>query len=131
MGNIKSEEIGQRLIDISWAAGLIDGEGSFGLYNDNPVLAVESTCRTVIEEIHRILGGKCYAVKRRTKRNRPVFKWSIHGRNSIGVCHVIAEHLRDKREQAELLTTIYDYPKHSAMRESISRRMSSLKRVSL
>ena len=129
--NTKQEQTGRRLIDLAWVGGLLDGEGCFSFYTSCPRISAESTWRTVIEEVHRILGGKCYVVKRKTNLNRQVFRWSIVGKEALKLCPLVIPYLRDKREQAELLSTVYDYPSGSAKRESIAKRLAALKKVSL
>ena len=130
MENTESEETGRRPIDVSWAAGYIDGEGCF-LMGSTPVIVVESTCRTTIENLYKILGGRCQSVNRKTANGRPVFKWLASSAEALELCSILIPHLKDKKEQALLLSTIYDYPPRSAKRESIIRRLKNLKRVSL
>lgn len=130
MENIKSELTGQRLIDVSWLAGLIDGEGCIRM-GSSPSVTVESTCRTVIEECNRIISGGCSPVKRRTSLGRPVFRWRLHGEKAIKACITVAPFLKDKKEQAILLASIYNYPPNSAMRDAIIRRLKIMKKVSL
>jgi hypothetical protein len=130
MGHTTSGLTGQRLIDMSWLAGLIDGEGCF-LFNSSPLITMDSTCRTVIEEAHKTLGGQCYAIKRLTAIGRPVFRWQIGGKKALEACTLLVPYLRDKKEQAFLLSKIYKYPPNSAMRACIRSRLKGLKRVSL
>ena len=122
MASIESEITGQRRTDIGWLAGLIDGEGCF-IFGTTPVITVDSTCRTVIEECHRIMKGSCSALKRKTTMNRPVFRWRIGGKDAIKCSLTLAPFLKDKKEQAILLASIYNYPPKSAMRDSIIRRL--------
>jgi len=130
MESTKLELTGLKPTDAAWVAGLIDGEGCFTVDN-GPRIAVDSTCRSVIEEIHRILGGACGMLNRKTCKGRSVFRWRVSGSLAVSICNSIQEYLRDKGEQAELLTKIYKYPPHSAMRDSIKKRMRSIKRTSL
>lgn len=130
MANTKLEVTGQRLTDVNWLAGLVDGEGCFRV-GSSPTLAVETTCRTVIEECNRIISGTCTAVKRRTSLGRPVFRWRIHGDKAIEAAVTLAPFLKDKKEQAILLASFYNYPPKSAMRDAIIRRLKAMKKVSL
>ena len=115
---------------MNWLAGLVDGEGCLR-FQTSPSITVESTCRTVIEECNRIISGSCTAVKRRTSLGRPVFRWRIHGKKAIEASVAIAPFLKDKKEQAILLASIYNYPPKSAMRDAIIRRLKRMKKVSL
>ena len=130
MENTASEVTGQRRIDVSWLAGLIDGEGCIRM-GSSPSVAIESTCRTVIEESNRIIPGSCSSLKRRTSLGRPVFRWKLHGDKAIEACVLVAPFLKDKKEQAVLLASIYNYPPNSAMRSAIIRRLKNMKKVSL
>ena len=130
MDSTESALTGQRLTDVSWSAGYIDGEGCFRM-STTPIISIDSTCRTTIENVYRILGGNCYALKRKTAVGRPVFRWKVFGDAALECCEILVPFLKDKKEQAFLLSTIYKYPPNSAMRGSIKRRLKNLKGVSL
>lgn len=130
MANIKSEVTGQRLTDLNWLAGLVDGEGCFRVDN-SPTVSIDTTCRTVIEETNRIIPGNCKALKRKTTVGRPVFRWRIHGNKAIEAAVTLAPFLKDKKEQAILLASFCNYPPKSAMRDAIIRRLKAMKKVSL
>tara|TARA_R100001530_G_C4299003_1_gene149989 strand:- start:322 stop:780 length:459 start_codon:yes stop_codon:yes gene_type:complete len=126
--SIESGITGLKPTDAAWVAGLLDGEACFS-FNKTPTIAVESTSPSVIEEMYRIFGGRCSAVTRRTSSGRPVFRWRIYGQDAIRVCRMTHEYLKDKKEQAALLSCMCLYPPKSSMRKSIQRRLGALKRV--
>ena len=126
--SIESDITGLKPTDAAWVAGLLDGEACFS-FHKTPTVAVESTSPSVIEEMYRMFGGRCAAVKRKTSSGRPVFRWRVYGEDAIGVCRLTYEYLKDKKEQAALLSRVYRYPPKSSMRMSLQRRLSSLKRV--
>ena len=126
--SIRSEPTGQKLTDLSWAGGLLDGEGCFRASN-TPTISVESTSKHTVERLHELFGGTCSAAKRRTASGRQVFRWRIYGRKAVAVCAATASYMVEKQKQAELLMLFYRYPKRTAMRRSISRRLSQLKRT--
>ena len=122
------ETTGQRHIDLAWASGLIDGEGCF-TFHKSVTIRVETTSRACVEELFRIFGGSCAAVKRRTTGDRSVFSWAIYGKKAINVCVELSGLLKDKEIQAILLSRIHKYPPRSAMRESLQSRLMKLKRT--
>ena len=124
----KSDETGLKPTDAAWAAGLIDGEGCI-TFSRSATVSIDSTSPSVIEEMYKIFGGKCRAVNRRTSTGRPVFRWVAYGELAVRVCLSTLEYLRDKREQASLLTSIYKYPANSSMRKAIILRIKTLKKV--
>ena len=126
----KSEETGQRLIDIAWSAGLLDGEGCFtAASSGSPVIAVDSTSRVTIEHMHRICGGSCSCLTRKTSRNYFVYRWRVSGQNAIRVATMVAPYLREKAEQARILIHLTSYPPSSAMRASLKSRLRALKKA--
>ena len=126
----KSEETGLKPTDLAWAAGLLDGEGCFHIHNQSPVVKCVMTSKKPIRDLYEIFGGKCAAAKERSGPfNRPVFRWTIYGREAAAFCAVIKDFLREKREQAHLLSIYRRYPLRSAARKSIEKRLKSLKRT--
>ena len=126
--NTKSVETGQKPTDLSWASGLLDGEGCF-MFHSTAIIAVDSTSKTTVERLYKILGGSCSALNRRTDSNRPVFRWRITGPSAVLACRLIKEYLVEKKKQAELLIIFNRFPVNSAMRESLRQRLSDLKRT--
>jgi len=124
----KSDETGLKPTDAAWVAGLIDGEACFTFHN-TPCISIDSTSPNVLEEVYRLFGGRCSPVNRRTSIGRPVFRWRIYGGNAIQVCKITYEYLKDKKEQAALLSCVYKYPPRSSMREALIKRITELKRI--
>lgn len=123
------EEIGQRLTDLAWAGGLIDGEGCIEATGSLRI-TVQSTSRATVESLHEILGGKCYVESRKTAKGRTVFRWALYGPNALAALHTLDGYLVEKKDQAKLAASFYRYPPKSAMRASIKERLSKLKRTS-
>ena len=128
MGNTGSEETGQKPTEIAWAAGLIDGEGTLAVF-PSPSVTVDNTSKEVVEALHLMFGGKCYALNRLTNAGRQVFRWRVCGAEATQACLSVADHLREKDIQAILLSRFHLYPPRSAMRESLRVRMKHLKRA--
>ena len=129
MESIKLAQIGQRLTRLAWAGGLIDGEGYVGINKNSVKLDVQSTSRVTIETLYEIFKGHCAVESRRTATGRPVFRWSVSGKNALMILATLTPYLVEKKRQAELSISYHRFPPRSAMRESIERRIRALKRV--
>ena len=90
---------------------------------------MDTTSKTTVERLHEILGGKCYALKRKTHADRPVFRWESTGALATGICRMLHQYLVEKSKQAELLGLFNRFPPNSAMRDSLKARLSDLKRT--
>jgi len=128
MDSSSLERLGRRLTDLAWAAGLVDGEGCVQV-RGSVALDVQSTSRRIVERLYEILGGRCYIEKRRTRYNRPVFRWRIYGQDAVAALDHLMPFLIEKKKQAQLACCYYAYPPNSAMRWSIKKRITQLKRT--
>ena len=129
MESIELASIGQRLTELAWAGGLVDGEGCVSIHRGTVKLDVQSTSRITIETLFKFLGGKCAVENRRTKMGRPVFRWTLYGQNARQCLYKLIPYMVEKKRQAQLAVSFYNFPSNSAMRESIKRRLKALKRV--
>ena len=129
MESIELVLTGQRLIELAWSGGLIDGEGCISVHKNTIKLDVQSTSRITIETLFGLFGGTCAVESRKTKSGRTVFRWSIYGQNARQCLQRLLPYMVEKKRQAQLAVSFYSFPHHSAMRESIQRRIKALKRV--
>ena len=127
--SIGSEPTGLKPTEISWAAGLLDGEGCFR-YVNTPSISVDALCRETIEKLHKLFGGSCTVKSRKTETNRSVFRWNICGKDAIRVSGLVYEHLIEKKEQALIVMKIMNYPRNSQTRKTLNNRLKKLKRRS-
>lgn len=112
---------------MAWCAGLIDGEGCFFVSKSQARIQVDSTSKSTIESLYRILGGRATACSRKTVSGKTVFRWCTH-QNAVGeTCEKLLDHLIEKKDQALLLMVYLKYPPKSAMRESIKTRLKNHK----
>lgn len=98
----------------SWLAGLVDGEGSFtmrivrkdrarSVHWTKYRLAIAMTSKSACERCREITGfGTVLSVKRPLGR-KPVWLWSVCGKQCGSICRLLLPYLVIKREQAELL----------------------------
>lgn len=87
---------------IAWAAGIIEGEGCLGLYQDNRrpstytvKIQVESTDKFVVDKVQEIFGGNIYENNAPSKLPKYKKSWRWLVSNKQGV--------------KQILTTIYPY----------------------
>ncbi len=127
--SIELASIGQRLTELAWAGGLIDGEGCVTISSGSVRLDVQSTSRSTIQKLFDLFGGSCIVESRRTKMGRPVFRWYLNGKKAKNILRKLSHYMVEKKRQAELAVSYSNFPPNSAMRESVERRIKQLKRV--
>jgi len=91
------------LIDLGWAAGFIDGEGSLSTRTsrtEQPRIAVSNTEFESIHNLQRILGGKIYGPYC-YNGYKPYLLWSVEGKRYEEALMPVIEHLVNKKVQAE------------------------------
>ena len=80
-------------LDIAWAAGFIEGEGSFVR---KKVTAVQVNPQPV-EKLKELFGGSL-TYRTRVKPRQPYYRWQIHGARALGFAFTIYPFLSDKRK---------------------------------
>jgi hypothetical protein len=93
--------------EVSYAAGVFDGEGSVGI-NFRPlgpaywlVVSVANTERRLVDWLKTTFGG-CVRVSSRKRPNRPCFQWTLTTRQAGDFLALVLPFLLVKREQALL-----------------------------
>ena len=127
--SIRLEEIGQRLTNLGWASGLLDGEGCFRVASRTISIAVESTSKVTIAKLYELFKGSRGVSSRRTSAGKTVFLWRVHGHAAKKILMQIIPYLIEKKKQAILLSRYYNYVPRSEMRETIERHVKELKRT--
>lgn len=112
-------------VDLAYAAGLIDGEGTIGITELAPggarpdgrcsrkspqhriYAAVTMTEPAAILWLHVTFGGHFQALKARRPHHKPTFRWSATSQTAAEVCDLIAPYLKVKRAQAEIAARFY------------------------
>lgn len=88
-------------LDVAWAAGFLEGEGSF-------VTNGRRGCTTTASQINQepllrlqeIFGGA--VVPHKTPKGKPNYRWRTHGMRAAAIARLIFPHLSEKRKsQAE------------------------------
>lgn len=106
------EQLLQEHVDINWAAGFFDGEGTFQIAKDvrsrggyHARMRVGGCHRGAIERFSSIMGlGN--VVRENTpasNSNFKQFRWSTSGQNAVRCAKVLREFLTVKRKECEIL----------------------------
>ena len=94
--------ISPSLQDIAWAAGFIEGEGSFTRRNRRGLSMSVSVGQVNKEPVQRLLGlfGGSLTVENRKPPNAPEFwRWQAHGARGRGVAMTVYPFLSAKRQE--------------------------------
>lgn len=113
-------------LDLSYAAGLIDGEGTIGItelqpgdgkrrdgrrYRKSPqhriYVAVTMTEEVAIGWMHLTFGGHLQRLRARQSNHKPTFRWSLASVSAAEFCEQITPYLKVKRQQAEIAARFY------------------------
>ena len=107
-------------IDIGYAAGLLDGEGSIAIRKYRRALghiwyyAIEvqiyNNHRPVLEWLRLHFGGKISARKCFGNR-KPSFVWRAWGQKAARVLRLLGPHLKIKSQHADNALALYDIPR--------------------
>lgn len=108
----------QRETTLAYLAGILDGEGYFGIFENRPgYYTVAIKCNMCEPEAVRLLkaefGGSLKLRVQAKKHWRPFYSWQLYGRKQIArMLTVILPYLRIKRE---LGNTLLEYTKLSGV----------------
>lgn len=90
----------------SYVAGFLDGEGCFGLYENNKggidaSISVGVTYKPILDLIQREYGGILYETKAGT--NKTIWRWKLYGNEAVDMIDRVAMFMHEKQRQAILL----------------------------
>ena len=99
-----------RQVDLSWAGGYFEGEGSFcvcrrknGKYYDTSIQA-SSVDFPLLEHLQKIIGGSIYGSYKPSKScQKSVWVWNVVSSKQIEITQELLPYLVIKKERAELL----------------------------
>lgn len=100
--------------EYAWAAGFLDGEGSFlivpsrkqneAIYKRKPSIQAQQIVEKPISKLYKILGGSIIERSNTTSAGNPIWQWQIQGgKGSLEALPLLLPHLVVKRRAAELL----------------------------
>lgn len=82
---------------IAWAAGLLEGEGSFLVRGSTPCVRVTSTDLDVLERLQQIFGGNIWQVTKRKAHWKDCWVWDVSGELSIKCIKRVQPYLLKRR----------------------------------
>lgn len=89
--------------DLRYAAGLIEGEGHFGVSSVSgaPFLQVKNTKQSLLRWLEKVFGGNVSQEKKPTKGNQAYYAWTMHSAEAADMVEAIKPFLVAKLGQAE------------------------------
>lgn len=97
--------------DVAWAAGLLEGEGSFLAKPGtcSPTAVCHMTDLDVLERLQGIFGGPIYVVTNRQAHWKPSWKWQVVGHLAADVMRQVRPYMMLRRgEVIDGLLRVWD-----------------------
>jgi hypothetical protein len=88
--------------EVYWAAGFIEGEGTFSLSGANknsPVISAKQVNLEPLCRIKNLFGGKIHGPYRRHDRHSPCFNWTLSSRHTAGTMMMLWPLMSEKRRR--------------------------------
>lgn len=80
-------------IDIAWAAGFLEGEGSFSLTHRTSVCCISQVQREPLERMVKFFGGSIYP-----HGQRNILKWKVTGPRAMGIMLTVFDFMSPRRK---------------------------------
>ncbi len=115
--------------ELAYIAGLFDGEGCIR-WNGSPRISLTSCWPHHLMWISTLFGyGSVRIVRLKAGKNRTTFRLEMSGKNALGFLRKVQPFLMEKRHQADMLIELVKYPKGSAKKVCLMKRLISHKRI--
>jgi hypothetical protein len=104
-----------RETDLAWVAGIIDGEGTMGLYHTKTgaqwkfQLAVANTDLRILSRVRDTVGAGRIALHRVGRTGRPCYAWLLSSTAAAKALTEVLPYLVGKRDQALLMLEARTY----------------------
>lgn len=113
----------------AYVAGLFDGEGCIW-WDGTPRISITSCNPNYLGQIKRRFGfGRVRLASRPSWPSRASFQYQASGRNALKFLTQIQPFLREKRYQANILSTLVRAAPKSRLRTAMIRELAAAKRV--
>lgn len=119
--------IGETHTEQAYLAGFFDGEGS--VHSGFVMLAMENTCREIVETFQHRFGGWFAAQPARGVTYRPTYRWHVCGDKAVEAGKFLLPHLREKQPQVALMLAIAKLPHGDSQKAELFRAIKILKRI--
>lgn len=84
--------------DLYWAAGFMEGEGSFMNQRNNISLSAVQVQREPLDRLHAMFGGSICKCKGRNERASDYFKWQVTGTPAAGLAMTLFSLMSPRRK---------------------------------
>lgn len=102
--------------DHAYLAGIIDGEGSIGLYTSDrarrvgePVVTVDSTDREVLDWLKMTFGGSIVVKRKQRPHHRQAWTWRVKNRKAVALLALALPYLRIDRKRVRALLLVEEH----------------------
>lgn len=85
--------------DLAWAAGFLEGEGSFQKSNGTQGVCASQVQRDPLERLQNLLGGQIYVVREADSRNQRVYRWAVSGARARGIMMTLFTFMSPRRRE--------------------------------
>ena len=126
-----------KLTDIHWAAGFLEGEGSFTIstnqtYNEQSIVQATQVVLGPLQKLQRLFGGSIYVRTNRWQANRKqAYIWTVggpnHSQTAISIMMTLYP-LMSERRQEQIRNTLANWRTY---KYRLSARQLAKKEVSL
>jgi len=100
-------------IDLAWAAGIIDGEGSILLTklhkneNRNAAISVDNTDITIINTLTKLFGGSIITKKKYKKHHLQCYTWKLSYNKAFNLMQLLLPYMRHNKKCKRIKVLIH------------------------
>jgi hypothetical protein len=87
-----------RIQHLWWAAGFLEGEGSFGGSSTSEMVSATQVQREPLERLQAMFGGTIKKKNRRKPSEQPAYVWSVSGARARGIMLTLFVLMSPKRQ---------------------------------
>jgi hypothetical protein len=101
--------------DLMWLAGILEGDGSFGLYNGKPVISIQMTDEDIVKRAVRMWGVNYTLSPPSKARWKMCYRGSVSGQRALGWMRAMLPYMGNRRHTK--ISDILDIDDHRIMQE--------------
>lgn len=110
----RSREVNSE-VALAWVAGLLEGEGYFGLIRNTvggkvylyARVGCSMTDQDIVVRLADLIGGKVYAHKPKQPRRKPYWRVEVRGQKAVALMNQLRPHMGARRQ--EQIDTVLEY----------------------
>jgi hypothetical protein len=110
-----------------YLAGYFDGEGCIWC-DSSTRCSVGNTFPDILEKFHIHFGGSIRRKNKIAAHHKSAYEWYISGDGARNFVKTLAPFLIEKRDQAMILSRVFNYPPHSEGRKECKTILKALKK---